>query len=43
MMVHNMVFDMGRVMLQFDPLFISGHFVPPEDAGASNKLLTGLQ
>ena len=41
MMVHNMVFDMGRVMLQFDPLFISGHFVPPEDAGEFAKKVFG--
>lgn len=31
-MIHNMVFDMGRVMLQFDPVYIAGHFVPKEDA-----------
>ena len=26
-----MVFDMGRVMLQFDPIYISSHFVEPAD------------
>ena len=25
-MIQNIVFDMGRVLLQFDPLFISSHF-----------------
>lgn len=40
-MVHNMVFDMGRVMLQFDPPFISGHFVPPEDAEEFAKKVFG--
>lgn len=40
-MVHNMVFDMGRVMLQFDPPFISSHFVPPEDAEEFAKKVFG--
>ncbi len=30
-MVRNMVFDMGRVMLQFDPSYIAGHFVAEAD------------
>ena len=40
-MVHNMVFDMGRVMLQFDPPFISSHFVPPEDTEEFAKKVFG--
>lgn len=30
-MIRNMVFDMGRVMLQFDPSYIAGHFVAETD------------
>lgn len=40
-MIHNIVFDMGRVMLQFEPLWIARHFVSPDDCPEFTRKVFG--